>query len=336
MKTSAGCVLGILTTAAAASSEQVPRLTRAEYVASLRATEASLRAGDLDAARGHGGFLRGARIGDRGIDVGADESLLAPILGGGAFDPAAQAERIAATVRALEQATAGAAAPDAALLARIAESQRPRTLPRGGSAGAMPPGVGVPDSALSRTGRAWRAIVEWLEEWLKRFWPRRVVAEEKGSVTGPVIALMVAVMAALLLAAVRTLRRTSRAPMAEAPATLESARDEDPLAREVSDWEKRAAELARAGRYREAIRASYHAVLALLFRSGRLHYEKGRTNWEYAERVPADAGWRRGFVELVRRFEQEWYGHDRSTAEAWTESSTHSRRLLESLSGGRE
>jgi hypothetical protein len=73
-------------------------------------------------------------------------------------------------------------------------------------------------------------------------------------------------------------------------------------------------------------------VLALLFRSGRLHYEKGRTNWEYAERVPTDAGWRRGFVELVRGFEREWYGHDQSTAEAWTASSGHSRRLLESLS----
>ena len=91
-----------------------------------------------------------------------------------------------------------------------------------------------------------------------------------------------------------------------------------------------------AGRYREAIRASYHAVLAVLFRSGRLHYEKGRTNWEYAARIPAGAAWKRPFSDLVQGFEREWYGHDRSTAEAWTAAAAHSRRLVESLSRGGE
>ena len=64
-----------------------------------------------------------------------------------------------------------------------------------------------------------------------------------------------------------------------------SQRDADPLSREQDEWEKYAAELAAAGRLREAIRAWYHAVLVGLFRAGLLHHHKGRTNWEYVRRA---------------------------------------------------
>jgi hypothetical protein len=288
----------------------------------------------LDEARGRADFLREARVASGPRDVGTDASLLAPLLDSRPFDPAVQAERVAAAAHALETEEGAAPASDPLLLARLAEAQRPRTLPRGGSAGALPSAPTVPKSVASRIADAWRAFIDWIEGWLRRLWPRDAPDRPEGALTKPVIALMAAVLAGLLFAAVRTLRRTARAPVTEAPAILESARDEDPLAREVSDWEARAAELARAGRYREAIRASYHAVLALLFRSGRLHYEKGRTNWEYAARIPAEASWKRPFVDLVRGFEREWYGQDRSTAEAWGATSAFSRRLLESLSSG--
>ena len=317
---------------AARCEEGAPPLTRAEYAALLRGMEGSLRAGALDAARETAAALRGARIAYGASGVRSDASLLAPLLDGGIVDAAALAERVAAAARALDEDGVAPAPADPALLAAIAEAQRPRTLPRGGSAGALPLAPSVPDSWISRIADALGAVMDWIGDWLLRLWPREDKATRQGGVTGPVIALMVAVVAGLLFAAVRTLRRTARPPVTEAPAELESARDEDPLAREASEWETRAAELARAGRYREAIRASYHAVLSLLFRSGRLHYEKGRTNWEYAARVPADAGWKRSFVDLVRAFEREWYGHDRSTAEAWTASSVHSRQLLHSLS----
>ena len=323
-------------TGAARSEESPLRLTRAEYAAGLREMESNLRAGALDAAREKAFFLRDARIADGLRHVRSDASLLAPILDGRPFDPAAQAERVAATARALEAQEGPASAADPVLLARLAEAQRPRTLPRGGSAGAMPLAPSIPESGFSRFAAAWRAVMDWIAGWLVRLWPRDARPDGEGGVTGPVVVLMVAVVAGLLFAAVRTLRRTARPPVTVAPAKLESARDEDPLAREVSEWETRAAELARAGRYREAIRASYHAVLSLLFRSGRLHYEKGRTNWEYAARVPMEAAWKRPFVDLVRGFEREWYGQDRSTAEAWGASSAFSRRLLESLSAGGE
>jgi hypothetical protein len=322
-----------MTIAVARPREGGDRITRAEYAAALRSMEESLRTGALDAAWETAALLRDARVVAGMGEVGTDVSLLAPILDGGISDPAAHAERLASAARALEEEEGPAAgAADPRLLARIAETQRPRTIPGGGTAGSIPLGPVVPESALSRIAAAWRAIADWIEEWLLKMWPREARDRREGGVTGPVIALMAAVVAALLFAAVRTLRRTTRAPEAEAVAELESARDENPLAREVSEWETRAAELARAGRYREAIRASYHAVLAVLFRSGRLHYEKGRTNWEYAARVPAGAAWNRPFVELVRGFEREWYGHDRSTAEAWKASALHSRRLVESLS----
>jgi len=322
--------------AVARSAETLSHLTRTEYTAALREMEGHLRAGALDAAREKAAFLHNAQVGDGVRHVRSDASLLAPIRDGRPFDPAAHAERVAATVRALEAEDGPAAAGDAMLLARLAEAQRPRTLPAGGSAGAMPRGPNLSESGISRIADAWRSVMEWIADWLLRLWPRDAPAGREGGVTGPVVALMVAVVAGLLFAAVRTLRRTALPPVTEAPAVLESARDEDPLAREVSEWETRAAELARAGRYREAIRASFHAVLALLFRSGRLHYEKGRTNWEYAARVPAEASWKRPFADLVRGFEREWYGQDRSTAEAWGTSSAFSRRLLDSLSASSE
>ena len=77
----------------------------------------------------------------------------------------------------------------------------------------------------------------------------------------------------------RSRARQTEPVMASEP--LSSKRDEDPLSRGASEWERYAAQLAAAGRLREAIRAWYHAVLVTLYGANILHYRKGRTNWEY-------------------------------------------------------
>jgi hypothetical protein len=109
---------------------------------------------------------------------------------------------------------------------------------------------------------------------------------------------------------------------------VSSRRDENPLSREASGWEEHARELAAERRFREAIRAWYHAVLVALFQAGLLHHQKGRTNWEYVARLDPRLGWRPGFVALTRLFDREWYGRRACDAAALAECAREARGVL--------
>jgi hypothetical protein len=110
-------------------------------------------------------------------------------------------------------------------------------------------------------------------------------------------------------------RRSARAvPLEPLPAAVQEA-DANPLSRDAGEWELYAERLAKTGRFREAVRAWYHAALVTLFRSGILHFRKGRTNWEYCYALPSSLRERDRFNELTRVFEAEWYGSDRSQPE---------------------
>ena len=145
-------------------------------------------------------------------------------------------------------------------------------------------------SGLGRVADAMVAAYDWvaervnrLLEWLKKLWPKsaRRASPSGGASVG---AIAVVVAAALLLGILtwRTVRRGAAAPVEVESEGAAPARDDDPLSRETTQWEARARELAAAGRWREAVRAFYHAVLVALFEAGLLHYQRGRTNWEYA------------------------------------------------------
>jgi hypothetical protein len=131
----------------------------------------------------------------------------------------------------------------------------------------------------------------------------------------------------------RSKRRLAAVVTESDPVT--SQRDDDPLSRGANEWERYAAQLAAAGRIREAIRAWYHAVLVTLYGAGILHFRKGRTNWEYVSSLAPDLPWRGEFIQLTRRFEEEWYGHDASGAEALDECSRRARRILDGARRGR-
>jgi hypothetical protein len=120
------------------------------------------------------------------------------------------------------------------------------------------------------------------------------------------------------------------APLVKSDA-LTSKRDDDPLSRGATEWERYAAQLAASGRIREAIRAWYHAVLVTLYGAGILHFRKGRTNWEYVAALSPDLAWRAQFVALTRRFEEEWYGRDRSSIEAFEEVSERAQHILDAV-----
>src|SRR6185295_2118302 len=127
-------------------------------------------------------------------------------------------------------------------------------------------------------------------------------------------------------------RRKRLAPTAAGQSRPAEVRDEDPLSRGADEWEKLAKELMGFGRYREAIRAWYNAVLVNLFRAGILHYRKDRTNWEYAYSMTPDVPFRAGFVEATRRFELEWYGRRNTTLEA---AENFGKRVREIVAGAR-
>jgi len=138
---------------------------------------------------------------------------------------------------------------------------------------------------------------------------------------------IVLILAILAFEVIRRSRKRA-AILVEESAPLTSTSDDDPLSRGANEWERYAAQLAAAGRFREAIRAWYHAVLVTLYGANILHYRKGRTNWEYVAGVGPEHAWRARFIEITRLFEHEWYGSDDSSGDALDECAAAARDVL--------
>jgi hypothetical protein len=121
-------------------------------------------------------------------------------------------------------------------------------------------------------------------------------------------------VAALVLLGIHLYRNRSRKPKqpktetADLPAEAEPPPYEQPAA---VLWQ-RAEKLAHEGRYLDALRMLYRAVLSLLHRKQLLHYESTRTNGEYVQEVrlspQAPAQLREPFERLTDLFERKWYG----------------------------
>lgn len=310
----------------------------------------ALRAGDLATARRAAAALRGARFGFGGGSFVADAALLDRVRA--ARQPAqvrSAAAAVARVVRALEVGGGGAAAaaPDPRLLSGLRQAMEADTVQAGGE---------VPEVTLEELG-FWRSVREalgsatdrlreaigrlarrfrdWLEERLREMARGR---RGRGARLDPrlVVGLVAALALLLALFAVLLLRRRGPAPQRiAAPPAAGLAADADPLSRRESEWERFAAELAAAGRFREAIRARFHAVLVALYGGGWLHYRKGRTNWEYVAALAPALGWRSDFIRLTRTFEEEWYGGRESREESYARASEEAERVLGAL-GRRE
>jgi hypothetical protein len=178
--------------------------------------------------------------------------------------------------------------------------------------------------------RLMRTLREWLD-WLRPARAPRPSAPGSTAVAALAFALVVVVVLSVLV--IRRRRLAAARPAGEPLRPHPSRRDEDPLSRGASEWERHAIELAAARRWREAIRAWYHAVLVSLFRHGLLHHQKGRTNWEYVARLEPGLAWRPEFMELTSLFDREWYGRRTSDAEALAECARAARSLLAALRG---
>jgi Domain of unknown function (DUF4129) len=310
-----------------------------QYISALQSLRSLIATNQLAVAKTEAAALTGSEIVSPLGNFHADDSLLEAIAQARGAEPALLA-RIELTIVELGgAATAGDAAPDPKLLRQVAAEQKVPELARGGELAPPPvPEVPLIERALRSIGESLKWIgkkiwqfIEWLREFLPGQRPERPGATMgmRWIVIG-VVALIVIAIAFLAIEVIRRARRGDAQALASS-APLRSTSDDDPLSRGAMEWERYAAQLAAAGRFREAIRAWYHAVLVTCYAVGALHYRKGRTNWEYIASLPAAMAWRPDFIRLTQRFEQEWYGSEQSTEDALDDCSGDAKRILEEL-----
>jgi hypothetical protein len=321
-----------------ASPAAPAELALESYRAALTQIERQLAVGEAEEAVRAAGALRGARVTDGRERFEADPSVLLAVAQ--ARDRAsvlAARARLRALIDSLEPGEPGRPSEtDAQRLARLAREEAGR---RPGAGGQIDASLELGPSSARDQLRDWlAAAARWLWDKIVRLfeWLTRVASRDqaKGGTTGAVGVLVAAVAVLLAVATVFSLRRRDPGEALGEAELAPSKGDEDPLSRESTEWERYAAELAEAGRRREAVRAWYHAVLVALFRAGQLHHQRGRTNWEYVSQVGPEAVWRPAFIRLTETFDREWYGRQASAPETLREHVARARDVLRAVRAG--
>ena len=310
-------------------------ITLDEYTATLTRIRNLIAAGDLTTAHAEATTLAGDDVVSPNGRFHTDTTLIAEVGKAKPHDLGVES-RIDATIAALRTvAPSKRTAIDRALLLRLQREQTVPELRRGGDIRGIQPNTPL----LERVTKAITASAKWIVDkiekfmdWLARFWPKDDAKKKTGSsamrwTVGTLVGLIVLILAILAFEVIRRSRKRA-ATVVEESAPLTSTSDDDPLSRGANEWERYAAQLAAAGRFREAIRAWYHAVLVTMYAANILHYRKGRTNWEYIAAVGPEHAWRAQFIELTRLFEHEWYGSDDSSSDALDACSAAARFVL--------
>lgn len=325
---------------AATGQAGLPVLQLQDYIEKLDSIRTLVRAGNTSAARTEAEQLLDAQVTSSAGTFVADSALLHEVMA----SPQSAEPHLTATINALRDsgATSATANVDPRLINRLRAEESPSELRRGGEIDLAPAGDEKTfekagnwvSKAWEWIGRQWDKLANWFDKW----WPKSSFAKEKkprGSARGIVIVVVAAILIVIAILAYEVIRRSRRAVPKAVVASdpIASKRDDDPLSRGATEWERYAAQLAAAGRIREAIRAWYHAVLVTLYAAGILHFRKGRTNWEYVSALSPELAWRSEFVTLTRRFEEEWYGRERSSIEALENVSGHAREILDTVRG---
>ncbi len=176
------------------------------------------------------------------------------------------------------------------------------------------------------------AFIEWIESLFTQF-PAGDI--EKADFSGWVylyLGILVLALGILAWLVVRQ-RKTVSATRSHTMPKGHADEDVDASSRTVDEWETRAEALQQKGRFREAVRAWYHAVLAGLIEQEQLDYHLGATNWEHAYALPSDLKCRSEFLSLTRTFEEHWYGFTVNSSEQVHRFSRHARYILDDLRG---
>jgi hypothetical protein len=107
---------------------------------------------------------------------------------------------------------------------------------------------------------------------------------------------------------------------ADVSALTETALSTDPmsaLARAPESWAGLADQLARDGKFREAIRHLYLASLSRLHRDGAIDYDPAKSNWDYFRAFKGPGALLPAFREATRRFDFAWYGNLEVSPASW-------------------
>ncbi|MGA7614374.1 MAG: DUF4129 domain-containing protein [Thermoanaerobaculia bacterium] len=311
-----------------------------QYVTALQQIRSALLAGNIEAAQKTARSIRNRRVAAVRGEFAADESLLQPLF---AERPKVSmiVRRIETTVDALTAAEPPATVViDPQLLSRIRAEDASRDPRAGGPE--MPRPALDQKSSLEHLGERlaalWDEVTDLLERffrWIARLWPHRQSTDSTADEGFPwiVAAVVGLILIAILTLAIGAWRRVGRTAgeIIDSDPLPAGAHDDDPMSREANEWERYADELAGKRRFREAIRAWYHAILVAQCRAGLLTYRKGRTNWEYVAALSHTVPWRTSFAEMTRDFEHEWYGQTESEEHVLETYGREARSLLRAL-----
>ena len=321
-------------------------ITMERYRKDLKILLTAIETGDVSGAQEMARKLMTRRVRHRDIEFSPDPSVMGELeRASGQGRMKELVPRLESLLRALEDdpRVTETSPPNPMRLEDLRRQEAFENPIRGGD-------VMMPVGEVPQSWSEWfRSILEWIGDKIESFtrWLYETFSGPRStstsSTTVPNLSMgsLVTVLVVLLLTIVGSMAllalREGPEPSTEndvSTGTTRTTRDEDPLTRTSGEWERRAKDLAADGRYREAIRAWYHAVLVTAFRAGILHYRRDRTNWEYAYSLGPQVDWRPAFLEATREFEREWYGRRTSAAETAELFSRAARKILDRLHAG--
>ncbi len=168
---------------------------------------------------------------------------------------------------------------------------------------------------LEAINKAIEAIFDWLRERLSGNDAPTRVERPTGGGTAVAYGIAVLLAAAVLVVLIALVwgaleKRRARRPAdvhANAALPLEPG-GETALSRPPESWAELADALAAQGRYREAMRSLYLALLARLHQQGAIDYDPAKSNWDYLYGFRGTSTLLPPFRELTTRFDFAYYG----------------------------
>ncbi|MFT3837991.1 MAG: DUF4129 domain-containing protein [Myxococcaceae bacterium] len=176
--------------------------------------------------------------------------------------------------------------------------------------------------------RLWDSFFKWLRDWLGRHPSEPETKSDFNFGMGDlglgnivVVVVIGALLAVIAYVLVRWFKRDEEAEQeSEQSGIKEEGLAVDPmsaLARPPESWAGLADTLAAEGKFREAIRHLYLALLSRLHRDGAIDYDPAKSNWDYFRDFKGDRNLLAPFRELTRRFDFAWYGNVEVSQESW-------------------